>query len=95
MREYVNKNFVEQEAELGSDNEDHDDVVKQVLVEEDEEEVDGDLADLVDDKLADLDEENEERAYMLYLRSQREQDKNGILDYQYYYRYKEDIEGGI
>jgi hypothetical protein len=28
MKEYISRNFVEDEAELGSDNEDHDDIVK-------------------------------------------------------------------
>ncbi len=29
MREFINKNYFDKEAELGSDNEEHDDVVKQ------------------------------------------------------------------
>jgi len=28
MREFINKNYFDKEAELGSDNEEHDDVVK-------------------------------------------------------------------
>ena len=31
MKKYITDNFLEKEAELGSDNEDHDDVVKPIL----------------------------------------------------------------
>ncbi len=38
MREFINKNYFDKEAELGSDNEEHDDVVKQQDNESEDEE---------------------------------------------------------
>lgn len=38
MRKYIAENFLEKEAELGSDNEEHDDVVKPILDNEEEQE---------------------------------------------------------
>lgn len=38
MREFINENYFDKEAELGSDNEEHDDVVKQQDNESEDEE---------------------------------------------------------
>lgn len=74
MRKFVTNNFLENEAELGSDNEDHDDRVKQIGEEErsDNEEYDQELADLIDNNIVDLDEENEQRAYQMFMKKIRE-----------------------
>lgn len=88
-------NFFEQEAEQGSDNEEHDDVVKQVLDDDeifDEAQLEKELAGMIDNNLDDINEENEERAYRIYLKRLQEQDKNGMKKIVLISRYSEDPE---
>ncbi len=68
--------FLEDEAELGSDNEEHDDVVRRVLddEEEGEEELDRDLPGLIDNEVQE-NEEDEMKRDELFYQKQQEDDK--------------------
>lgn len=77
---FVAENFLEAEAELGSDNELHDDVVKRVEDDDDEElgeEEQRELLAMIDNNV-DIDEDNEERAFKIFLRKVDEQERSGM-----------------
>lgn len=66
MRKFIESNLVENQAEQGSDNESHDDVVKEIHDEDEENEnevIEKELLEMIDDKIEDLNEENEEKAF--------------------------------
>ena len=56
INKHLSMGFFDIEAELGSDNEDHDDIVKKIIDDEDDENLDGDVKDLIRD---DANEEEE------------------------------------
>lgn len=86
QRRLFSKNFVEQEAEQGSDNEEHDDVVKPREGDEEDSDDGGqaNLIGLIDDQIGDLNDDNEERAYKIFLKQLRQQEKDGIFDFDLY-----------
>ncbi|KAM3135229.1 hypothetical protein pb186bvf_012694 [Paramecium bursaria] len=82
-RKKVNKfwmgNFIDQQAEQGSDNEQHDDVVKQIVSEsEDNSELDKSLEEIIDNKEYDFNEENEQRALNYFVQDMHERDLNDL-----------------
>jgi hypothetical protein len=69
--------FFEYEAELGSDNEDHDDVIKKEKNDDDndlDEENDEELKDLIDNEIAEYEENNQEK----FFEDMLEQDKENL-----------------
>ncbi|CAD8122479.1 unnamed protein product [Paramecium sonneborni] len=83
MRKFIESNLVEDQAEQGSDNESHDDVVKEIKDddEDDEEEndiIEKELLEMIDDKIEDLDEENEIRAFHIFMDRVHAQEKEDI-----------------
>ncbi|CAD8100908.1 unnamed protein product [Paramecium primaurelia] len=81
MKKYIESNLVEDQAEQGSDNESHDDVVKEIKdddEEEDNEVIEKELLEMIDDKIEDLDEGNEIRAFQIFMDRIHAQEKEDI-----------------
>ncbi|CAK57266.1 unnamed protein product (macronuclear) [Paramecium tetraurelia] len=81
MKKFIESNLVEDQAEQGSDNESHDDVVKEIKdddEEEDNEVIEKELLEMIDDKIEDLDEENEIRAFQIFMDRIHKQEKDDI-----------------
>ncbi|CAD8111734.1 unnamed protein product [Paramecium sonneborni] len=82
MRKFIESNLVEDQAEQGSDNESHDDVVKEIKDDDDDEEendvIEKELLEMIDDKIEDLDEENEIRAFHIFMDRVHAQEKEDI-----------------
>jgi hypothetical protein len=80
-RKYASE-FIEQEAEEGSDNEEHDDMVKKIDYEAEEQEyagvdLDADLVELIDNAV-DINEADEQQAFRKYLEDIRIKDREEI-----------------
>ncbi|CAD8185476.1 unnamed protein product [Paramecium octaurelia] len=81
MKKFIESNLVEDQAEQGSDNESHDDVVKEIKdddEDEDNEIIEKELLEMIDDKIDDLDEENEIRAFQIFMDRIHKQEKDDI-----------------
>lgn len=80
LRKMINGAYVETQAELGSDNESHDDVVKKADNEDEDEddEVGQELEDLIDNNMIDINEEDEQRAYRMFMDKLHDQDKEDL-----------------